>query len=101
MDDLTIIFQCVRQILLINKINAHDGVGSGDNKRGDEDNGLYKVNKQKQKVETTNKWWQCEQSGKAHDEKDVKNYMRNNKKEGQMRAKAWMTLVTMEITKTL
>jgi len=55
----------------------------------------------KTKGETTNKCWQCEQSGKAHDEKDVKNYMRNNKKEGQMRAKAWTTLVTMEITKTL
>lgn len=55
----------------------------------------------KTKGETTNKWRQCEQSGKAHDKKDVKNYMKNNKKEGQMRAKAWTTLVTMEITKTL
>jgi len=47
---LTIIVQCVfqyvRQILLTNKINAYDGVSSGDNKRGDEDNGFYKVNKQ-------------------------------------------------------
>jgi hypothetical protein len=34
------------EILLINKSNAHDGLGSGDNERGDEDNGLYKVNKQ-------------------------------------------------------
>lgn len=40
-------FQCVRQILLTNKINAHDGVGSGDNKRGDENNGLYKVKQNK------------------------------------------------------
>jgi hypothetical protein len=50
LDDLTIIvpcvFQCVGKILLTNRINAHDGMGSGDNKRGDEDNGLYKVNKQ-------------------------------------------------------